>query len=59
MSEQKPKLGKKGAAKALTKKFTELRKTPLSKRVFEIVKENYERTNSQKKSAKSNNDIGL
>lgn len=28
MSEQKPKVPKKGAAKALTKKFTELRKKP-------------------------------
>ena len=59
MSEQKPKVPKKGAAKTLTKKFTELRKQPLSKRVFEIIEENYERTNSQKKSAKPDNDLGV
>lgn len=59
MSELKPKIPKKGAAKALTEKFTELRKKPLSKRVFEIVEENYEKTNTQKKSAKPNNDLGV
>ena len=59
MSEQKPRIGKKGAAKELTKKFTEIRKTPVSKRVFEIVEENFKRTNSQKKSAKMNSDLGV
>lgn len=59
MSEQKPNVPKKGAAKVLTKKFTEHRKKPLSTRVFEIVEENYEKTNSQKKSAKPNNDLGV
>ena len=34
MSEQIPKLRKKGAAKALTKKITEFRKTPLFQNVF-------------------------
>ena len=39
MSEQKPKLGKKGALKEVAKKLTELRKKPLSKKVFDIVQE--------------------
>ena len=57
MSEQKIKTPKKGAGKELTKKFAQLRKQPLSKRVFEIIDENFERTNSQKKSAKPNRDL--
>jgi len=57
MSEQKPRIGKKGTAKTLTKKFSEIRKKPLSKRVFEIVEENFERTGNQKKIAKPDRDL--
>ncbi|GIL17074.1 MAG: hypothetical protein BroJett040_08250 [Oligoflexia bacterium] len=42
MNDQTPKIGKKGALREVAKKLTELRKKPLSKEVFEIVKENYE-----------------
>jgi len=52
MSNQKPKLGKKNALKEVTKKLTALRKKPLSKKVFEIVQENYERNQTNKKVAK-------
>ena len=59
MPEQKPKIGKKGAAKKISKKFSELRKMPISKRVFEIVQENFERTNNNKKVAKPDGDLGI
>lgn len=57
MSEQKPKLGKKGALKEVTKKLTELRKKPLSKKLFEIVQENYERNQTNNKVAKPTGDL--
>lgn len=57
MSEQKPKLGKKGALKEVTNKLTEFRKKPLSKKVFEIVQENYERNQTNKKVAKPTGDL--
>ncbi len=57
MFEQKPKLGKKGALKEVTNKLTELRKKPLSKKTFEIVQENYERNQTNKKVAKSTGDL--
>ena len=59
MLEQKPKLGKIGALKEVTKKLTELRKKPLSKKVFDIVQENYDRpqpNQGNKKIAKPKND---
>lgn len=57
MSDQKPKLGKKGTLKEVTKKLTELRKKPLSKKIFEIVQENYERNQANKKVAKPTGDL--
>ncbi len=57
MSEQKPKVGKKGAVKEVAKQLTELRKKPLSKKVFEIVQENYERNQRDKKVAKPIDDV--
>ncbi len=60
MLEQKPKLGKIGALKEVTKKLTELRKKPLSKKVFEIVHENYDRqqpNQGNKKIAKTKSDL--
>lgn len=57
MSEQKPKIGKKGAIREIAKQLTELRKKPLSKKVFEIVEENYERNQKNKKVAKPNGDL--
>ncbi|MFZ3231718.1 MAG: hypothetical protein WA160_16035 [Pseudobdellovibrio sp.] len=57
MTEQKPKIGKKGALKEVVKKLTELRKKPLSKKVFEIVQENYERNQTNKKVAKPTGDV--
>jgi|GEM_PF-1667166 len=60
MLEQKPKLGKVGALKEVTKKLTELRKKPLSKKVFEIVQENYDRkpaNQGNKKIAKPKSDL--
>ncbi len=53
MTEQKPKIGKKGAAKEIARKFSELRQQPISKDVFRIVDEAYEkRKKSDKKIAK-------
>ena len=57
MSEQKPKLGKKGALKEVAKKLTVLRKKPLSKKVFDIVQENFNRNQTNKKVAKPTGNI--
>lgn len=57
MSEQKPKLGKKGALQKISKQLTELRKKPLSKKILEIVQENYERNQQNKKLAKPKSDL--
>ena len=43
MDNKVPKLGKKGAIKEVAKQLTELRKKPLSKKIHDIVHENYER----------------
>lgn len=59
MSEQKPKIGKKGAIREIAKQLTELRKKPLSKKIFEIVEENYERNQKNKKVAKPSGDLGV
>lgn len=40
----KPKIGKKGGAKRIASELSKIRKTPISKEVFEIV----EKTNSNK-----------
>lgn len=58
MSEQKPKLGKKGAIGEIAKKLTELRQKPISPKVHDIVRENYERTQKEnKKVAKPSGDL--
>ena len=60
MTEQGIKIGKKGALKEVVKKLTGLRKKPLSKKVFEIVQDNYDRQQSEernKKIAKTNNNL--
>lgn len=59
MTEQKPKIGKKGAIREIAKELTALRKKPLSEKVHEIVRENYERSHKDKKVAKSDSDAGL
>lgn len=57
MNNQNPKVGKKGAIKEVAKILNELRKKPLSKKVFEIVQENYDRNKTNKKVAKPVNDL--
>ena len=58
MSEQKPKIGKKGAVSEIAKQLTELRKKPISPKVHDIVRENFERTQkNNKKVAKPSGDI--
>lgn len=58
MSEQKTKLGKKGAIHEIAKKLTELREKPVSPKVHEIVRENYERNQKDnKKVAKQSGDL--
>lgn len=54
-----PKLGKKGALKEVVNLLTEIRKKPLSKEVHEIVRENHERTQTEKKVAKPNGEVDL
>ena len=43
MSEQKPKIGKKGAGHEITKKLSEARRKPISKELINIVNEISER----------------
>jgi hypothetical protein len=57
MSEQKQVVGKKGTLKKIAKKLTEMRRKPLSKRVFEIVEESYRKNIEDKKTAKPIHDI--
>lgn len=58
MSEQKPKLGRKGAIRDIAKELTKLRKSPLSPRVHDIVRENDERTRKKdRRTAKSARDL--
>lgn len=53
MSEQKPKIGQKGAGREITKKLSEARRKPLSKELTDIVNEISEREQEkQKKIAK-------
>lgn len=44
MSNQKPKLGQRGAIREIAKEMTDLRKKPLSPKVHDIVREDHERT---------------
>lgn len=58
MSEQKPKLGQKGAIREIAKEMTEIRKSPLSPKVHDVVRENAERTRkNDKKTAKPASDL--
>lgn len=52
MKEQKNRIGKTGGAKRVAQELTNIRKTPLSKKVYDIVDENQRRQNPDKKSAK-------
>lgn len=55
MSVVTPKIGKKGAAERVAKKATAIRRKPLSKKIFEIIDENFEKNSKDKlkKSAKT------
>lgn len=58
MSEQKPKVGKKGAIQKIAKELAELRNKPISSKVHDIVRENFERAQKQdKRAAKSSGDL--
>lgn len=58
MTEQKPKIGKKGAIHEIAKKLTELRQKPISPKVHDIVRENFEKTQKEnKKVAKPAGDL--
>lgn len=52
MSEQKPKIGIKGAGREIAKKLSEMRRKPLSKKILDIVNEISEREKSDQKSDK-------
>ncbi|MBC7457084.1 MAG: hypothetical protein H7235_02310 [Bdellovibrionaceae bacterium] len=54
------KIGKKGGAKRISSELTRIRKTPISKEVFEIVENfNKNRKHTDKKSAKPSTDLGV
>lgn len=53
MTDEKPRIGKKGAAREIAKKLSELRKQPISNEVFRIIDEaEQKRKKSDKKIAK-------
>lgn len=49
MSEQKPRIGQKGAGREITKKLSEARRKPLSKELINIVNEISEREKRKRK----------
>lgn len=54
MSEQKPKIGQKGAGREIAKKLSDMRRKPISQKILNIVNEISEREQkNQKKIAKS------
>lgn len=52
-----PKLGKSRALKQVVEKLTDIRKKPVSKRVFEIVEENSKENEKSKKVANPRGDL--
>jgi hypothetical protein len=62
MKKPEPKIGKKGATARIAEKYGRIRGQPLSKKVFEIVEENFENNlnrDPKKKSAKPARDLDL
>ncbi len=53
------KIGKKGGAKRIANELSKIRKTPLSKEVFEIVENANNNKQTDKKSAKPATDLGV
>ena len=53
------KIGKKGGAKRIANELTKIRKTPISKEVFEIVENAKNNKQTDKKSAKPVTDLGV
>ena len=56
---EKVKIGKKGGAKRIANQLSKIRKSPLPKELFEIVENSYNKKQTDKKSAKSGNDLGV
>ena len=61
MQKTNAKIGKKGGAKRVAEELTKIRKTPISKEVFEIVDRHNEKpkSNPAKKSAKPASDLEI
>lgn len=53
------KIGKRGGAKRIANELTKIRKTPISKGVFEIVESANNNKQTDKKSAKPATDLGV
>lgn len=53
------KIGKKGGAKRIANELTKIRKTPISKEVFEIAESANNNKQTDKKSAKPATDLGV
>ena len=53
------KIGKKGGAKRIANELTKIRKTPISKEVFEIVENANNNKQTDKKAAKPTTDLGV
>ena len=52
MSEQKPRIGKKGAGREIAKKLSEMRRKPLSQKILNVVNEISEREQKKQKDEK-------
>ena len=52
MADTKVKFPKKGAFRRMAEAFTKLRKTPLSKKVYDVVEKHYEKSKLEKKPEK-------
>lgn len=53
------KIGKKGGAKRIANELSKVRKSPISKEVFEIVENANNNKQTDKKSAKPTTDLGV
>lgn len=58
MENSKPRIGKKGGAKRVAQELTKVRKTPLSKKVHDLVDKAFEQ-NPEKKTAKPQRDLDV
>lgn len=59
MTEQKPKIGKKGAGRKIAEKLSEVRRQPPSQKILDIVNEISEREKNKSKKIAKPSDVEL